>query len=383
MFNRYFPQGVAEGEAFLGREDESARLQDNLSQGRHTLLLSPRRYGKTSLARHEIKKTGYDYAEIDLFLAVDERSIEARFLSGIEELIQKISTVPEQWIQTLFGFFKKSNKKWTIGMKGLKLELKPEDHVDIAGNVLLALQSLEYILSNKQKRAVLFVDEFQEINKVTAGQAIEGAVRHFAQASKFIVFIFSGSNRHLLTTMFGHRERPLYSLCDWIHLYRLDAALYESYINKIAKKTWDSVLQAEVIDEIIHLTECHPEEIYTLCGNIWQYCKQKNKTPTKADVTKVWKRYIKDVLKQTRLSLQINSAGQMRVLILIALNHAEGLTGKSAQKKINLTSPSIVAALNSLESNDFIERKDDGTYQIINPVIKDTLVEYYSDYMDQ
>lgn len=380
MFARYFPQGIAEGEAFLGREPETARLQDNLNQGRHTLLLSPRRYGKTSLARHVITHFNYFYTEIDLFLAIDERSIEARFISGVEHLIQNISATPQQWLNILVNFFKKSDRKWTIEIKGLKLKLKPENHQDIPANLLLAFTALEHVLAKQKKRAVIFIDEFQEISKISSGKGIEGAVRHFAQSSKYIVFIFSGSNRTMLTDIFANRSRPLYSLCDWITLQRIDAALYQTYINKIAKKTWHTILDQEIIDEIINITERHPETIYTLCADLWQYWKQQNGKPKKENVLQVWKQYLRDRLKQTRLALSATSPGQMKILISIATGHNKRLTGKETQKKLNLTSPSIVNALSVLESQDFIEKCEDGSYHLIDPVIKDTLVEYYSEY---
>jgi len=379
MFNRYFPQGIAEGEAFLGRKEEAGRLADNLMCGRHTLLLAPRRYGKTSLARHEIRKIKYAHTEIDLFLAIDQRSIEARFLSGIEELIQKVSDTPSQWIHALMNFFRKSEKKWTIGIKGVKLELKPEDHHDIAGNILLSLQALEHVLAKKQRRAAIFIDEFQEISKIHEGKEIEGAVRHFAQASKYVVFIFSGSSRHLLLDMFGDNSRPLYSLCDWINLNRLEPDLYRRYLNKIANKTWGKPLEESALQSIIDCTECHPEYVYMLCANVWQQSSLKNNSPAKKDVANAWDLYVKEHLKQTRIMLSNLSAGQLKILILIALGYNREMTGKVIQKKINITSPSIVAALNVLENQDMIEKNEDGSYRAIDPAVKTTLVNYYRD----
>ncbi len=382
MFNRDFPQGIAEGDAFLGRVEESARLSDNLQQGRHTLLLSPRRYGKTSLARHTIKKRNSTYTEIDLFLAIDERSIETRFLNGIEELIQKIYPVPQQWLNRLVNFFKQANKTWTIGFTGLKLELKPDNHDDIAGNLLLAFKALEHLLIKKQKTTIIFVDEFQEINKIPAGKLIEGSIRHFAQAAKNIVFIFSGSNRHMLVDIFGDRTRPLYALCDWLSLARLTPDLYQKYINKIAKKTWGEPLSTAVFTEMITLTECHPEATYGLCANLWQYCRQKNRLPTADDVQVVWQLHIKEHLKQTRINLSQYSSGQLKVLILIAVGFNKILSGKVAQRKLDLTSPSILSALSVLENHDLVEKQADGSYHLIDPVMRDTLINYYSEYLD-
>lgn len=382
MSEQYFPLGIAEGIAFLGRSNEADKLTGNLRNGRHSLLLSPRRYGKTSLARHVIHDADVPYSEIDLFLAVDEVSIETCFLQAVESLIQKVSETPEQWFQTLLNFFKKAEKKWTIGIKGLQLELKPESRLNVADNILSALNAVEHVLAQKEKRAVIFVDEFQEINKVKDSKALEGAIRHFAQASKQLVFIFSGSSRHLLVDIFGNRSRPLYTLCDWISLSRLDSTLYKTYINKIALQTWQQELAAETLDAIVTITECHAEATYGLCANLWQHSQNLKQAPDALMVQTVWDMYVNDHLKQTRLALSGLSSGQIKMLILIASGVNKGLTGKEAQKKMNLTSPSIVAALNVLEAEDFIEKVEAGDYwRIIDPIIKSTLIVSYAGYL--
>lgn len=378
MTTNYFPLGIAEGEAFLGREEECARLRNNIKYARHTLLLSPRRYGKTSLARHVIKKSSYAYVEIDLFLAIDERSIETRFLDGIQKLIQELSDKLEQWTSVLINFFKRSDKKWTVGFKGLKLEIKPDNHDDIADNLLSALNAVELILSKKKQHAVIFVDEFQEIARLDKARTLEGAIRHFAQGSKYLVFAFSGSNRHLLIDIFGNRSRPLYELCDWVTIERLDPNLYHKYIEKVANKTWGKEISLEVRRAITDLTECHPEATYSFCAHIWNKC-QKN-PPKIKDIDKLWRQHIRDKHKQTRLILSDASRGQLRILILIAQGYTSGLSGKEAQQKLNLAGSTITDSLNTLVSDDLIERQPDGSYRVLNPILKATLVLYYENY---
>ena len=127
MFEQYFPPGIATGSAFLGREKEINQLENNIMQGYHTLLLAPRRYGKTSLARYIIQYLQLSWMEIDFFLAENELSIEHRFLKGIQSIITAEGE-PERWLMTLIQFFKSANKTWTVGIKGLQLELIPDNH---------------------------------------------------------------------------------------------------------------------------------------------------------------------------------------------------------------------------------------------------------------
>lgn len=377
MNKKTFPLGIAKGQAFLGREQEIKRLTNNLKSGQHTLLLSPRRYGKTSLSTETICKIGWPCASVDLFLAVDTRDTIVKIIQGIEGLIEQLSEQPTQWLKPLMDFFNKANKVWQISFSGVKLELKPNDQYNMADNLLDGLKALEHILSVKKQKAILFIDEFQEICKVPDGKGIEGAIRHFAQSSQYLVFIFSGSNRHLLSNLFGNRSRPLYALCDWMALERLPSKLYKTYLNKLAKKTWGQKLSDDTFSHIILLAECHPEATYALCGKIWQSHENQKTPPTTKDIEQCWSQHLKERLRQTRLNLEPLSKGQLRVLILIAENYNQPISGKEAQKRLDLTSSSISTALKELEKEDLIEGAEPHRYRVIDPVIKSTLVAFY------
>lgn len=47
-----------EGDYFTDREEETRRLEANLTHGINTVLISPRRWGKTSLVKRSLPTTG-------------------------------------------------------------------------------------------------------------------------------------------------------------------------------------------------------------------------------------------------------------------------------------------------------------------------------------
>lgn len=378
MLERYFPLGIASGEAFLGREKEIKQLKSNVSNGVHTLIISPRRYGKTSLVKHVIESNKYPHAEIDFFVAQNEFSIEKKILKGIQEIIAQIDA-PEKWLNVLVSFFKKAQKIWSIGIKGFKLEIIPEHHNDIPENILEALRALEYVLGKKKKKAILFIDEFQEIANIPISRSIEGVIRHFAQSSKHTVFIFSGSSQHLLRYMFDNKARPLYALCDQIKLNRLRPAVYNKYLNLISKRTWNKNLPELVFNKIIEVTECHPRYVYYLCMKLWDKAGSVKSLLTEKKVLEAWDKLIDDRLKDIRDIFFKKSLGQMKILTYIALGNTKELSGTKAQNKLEMSGSAIVQALKILEEEDLIE-KADSRYQIIDPLIKATLIKYNSDY---
>ena len=86
----YFPITIASGDNFCNRKAEITLLKSYIERKWPTLLVSPRRYGKTSLALKTIQQMGLPYACIDLFSIVDEQDIEKAILKGVSKLIQQI-----------------------------------------------------------------------------------------------------------------------------------------------------------------------------------------------------------------------------------------------------------------------------------------------------
>lgn len=375
MIEEYFPTGIASGSAFLGRREESLQLTNNITSGRHTLLLSPRRYGKTSLVKNVIRTMKLPFQEIDLFLTSDAVAIEQKILKGAKLLINELSETPDQWFKSLLQYFQKANKKWSIGIKGLNLQIEPENHSDIPDNILEALNAVESILFKKKQKAIIFLDEIQEIAQVKQSKAIEGAIRHFCQQSHYLTFVFSGSNRHMLRHMFEDRDRPLYALCERIDLGRLPAEAYQKYFNKVSQKTWQMPLNKNVFDRIIELTQCHPRIIYVFCGKLWDYKKEKSPL-TVDDVNHVWDHYLKSKQKDIRSELKNLSAVQLKLLTLISIDQLSELTSKRAQAALGVSGSAITQALQLLDQKDYVEEVGPKKYQLIDPLIKAILVQF-------
>ena len=85
-----FSRGIASGEAFCNRKEELKRILLNIKNITHTLLVSPRRYGKTSLSLSAIEMAKLPYGYIDLFMKCDSGTILNEFYQGLGELVSKI-----------------------------------------------------------------------------------------------------------------------------------------------------------------------------------------------------------------------------------------------------------------------------------------------------
>lgn len=231
----YFPLSVATGQAFCNRVEEISRLRHCIENLRPVLLISPRRYGKTSLALTAIQQTKLPYTQIDFFSAIEELDIERAILQGVGKLISRMESIPKRALAHASEIFEGTNIRAVLGKVELAIEVmrrkeKPAYHV------LDVLEKLERLARKTDKKIILFFDEFQNVGEVTTNHGMESVLRQVAQLTKSIAFIFSGSNRHLLNQMFNDRNRPFYKLCERIVLDRISEVAYEQHLQKVAKK---------------------------------------------------------------------------------------------------------------------------------------------------
>lgn len=340
--------------------------------------MSPRRYGKTSLVKYTVDEIGLLFGEADLFVAVDAKRIEQQILTGVKKIMGGVSSSTEQVLDNIRKYFKKTSAKWTVGTQGVNIALIPENSSDPATTIIEALNALEDLLSKKKIQAVFFIDEVQEIGEVAEGKGIEGALRHVAQQTQFLSFIFSGSNRHLLAKMFYDKARPLYKLCDRIILDRIEESHYTSHINKLARKRWNSNFDDKALDAIFTLTERHPFYLNGLCLHLWE--SNLKQIPSSDEIRLFWKKMVEEERQEIMRELSVLSSGQRKILIAITEGFIKELTGKEFLKKVNMTSSSVVEALRVLEQRDYIEKKESGEYHLIDPLIRTALKYYFGEF---
>jgi AAA+ ATPase superfamily predicted ATPase len=363
----YFPLGVAAGSAFCNRSQETEVLTENIKNGKHTLLIATRRYGKSSLALRALKLSKCQYSEIDFYMATNEKVIEAYILNGVTDLIGKALGSVDKLLTSIKRFVKNLQPKLDIGTSVFKLELTSHSDSDPATNVKEGLLLLEKLLEDKKKYAVLLMDEFQSVGVIAQGKGIEAAIRHVAQKTKYLTLIFSGSNRKLLKTMFEDETRPLYKLCWKMVVKRISAEHYQSHLQKAAKSAWKQDLDVMVLNKIIFLTERHPFYLNKLCDRLWTYYNVK--PPSIRDVERAWSEILEEEKSDAIKEISLLSLGQKNVLYQVAIGTNTHLTSKQTMLELQMTSSSIVTALDGLEEKDIIEKEDD-QYQVINPIVR-------------
>jgi hypothetical protein len=362
----FFPLGLALGNAFCNRVKEKKRLTENISKLAPTLISSPRRYGKTSLVLETLQSTNTDYVLIDFFTATSVADISSIILNGIGRAIALIQPNFTKALKLAMEFFSKIEVKISTQETGFVISLNqgipnPVDEID------KALINLEKLLIKYNKNIILFFDEFQIVGQVTPNISIEAILRSHAQIPSNIGYIFSGSNRHLLDQIFNDRKRPFYQLCDRILLNKIETSDYMKFINNAAIMKWQSKLGVQIFNKIFELTNCHPFYMNALCFKLWQ----TETTPNVDDVIQCWSLLAEEHRPQIGSEIDLLSLNQRKLLGCLArLDNLYSIHSKEFLQSTGMASSSLHQSLQVMLKKDFIEKINDETYQIIDPMLE-------------
>ncbi len=360
-----FPSGIAEGDDFCNRIVERERLAAHILGIRHTVLIAPRRYGKTSLIRQTLIDKDFIYVWVDFLSVTNKEDIENKISKACKELILKLAPELKKIGRQAKELIKSMSPELNLSAMGqsLSLHLTSTDKVAI-DTILLEID--EYAQKTGKKAVVVF-DEFQQISEIKENESVEALIRHAVERSKAITYIFSGSNRHMLSKMFSKSNRPLYRLCQAMVLDRIGKSHYSKFLNKAAQEQWKRGLSDGVIDVILDLTECHPFYVNALCGELWI----KGIFPeTEDQVKETWECYIdahKSIIVADMVNLALN---QKRIIKILAQVATKEPFGSDFCLRTKLSNSSVQRAVASLLLKDIIYVNAQGEYCLLDPALK-------------
>lgn len=366
----YFPTYLAIGGAFCNRKPELKKLFYNIENATPSLIISPRRYGKTSLVFNALAKLKLPFSCVDFYKALSKDDIEIFILNGIGKLLGQLETTPTKLRHIANEFFSNMQIKIVVLNTGITLDFSNRTKKITPVSVILeALEKLQNLAAKKNKKVILFLDEFQVVGEVTEDYSLEAVIREAAQKSPNVAYIFSGSNRHLMEEMFYDKKRPFYKLCDLITIDRISAEEYEEYIQKAASERWNKKLSQDLMDAIFFLTERHAYYVNRLCSLLWQ-----NDFPSKEDIDAVWKKLVLEGRSIIEREVELLNLNQRRVLLRLATQgEIKEPYGKDFTIGLNLSVSSTARALSGLIKKDYVYISKDGIYRVLDPLVRSVL----------
>ena len=247
--NPFVYQGYVSPDYFCDRTEETEELIANLQNGRNTVLISPRRIGKTGLIKnafYRIKETEKDAKciYIDVFPTKNQHDFVQLLGTAIA---QEVLSNEKKAIKRLLEFFGSWRPVFSVdpmtGLPTVSVSIEPSQ-------TEVTLKSVFDYLSQSKHQVYIAIDEFQQItNYPEAGT--EALLRSYIQFSPNVHFVFSGSKRHVMSQIFYSTERPFYQSPVSMGLEPLHEEIYydfarrffESKKGSLSKETFHYIYQ--------------------------------------------------------------------------------------------------------------------------------------------
>ncbi len=275
---------MAKEDNFTNREKETAHLAANFSSLVNTMLISPRRLGKSSLVMHAVKKAMQKDKKlrccfIDLFTVRNE---EEFYRSLAEAVLKATSSRTADFIRKAGKYFSHIVPKFTyspdpssdveVGFNWEEVKKRPEELINLA----------ESIAKEENIKIVVCIDEFQNIGLFDDPKAFQKRLRANWQKHQHVSYCLYGSKRHMLMEVFASPSMPFYKFGDILFLEKIAEKDWVPFIIKRFKDTGKSI-DENLSLKIARMVECHPFYVQQLAQLTW-FRTKKSCTKEEIDI---------------------------------------------------------------------------------------------------
>ena len=259
---------AASGDNFTDRKKETERLLLNFRHGVNTVLISPRRWGKTSLVQKACALAQSDKLKViylDIFPCRSDKDFYEAFASAV---LKQSSSRLEEWLEDAKLFLSRISPKISIGPDpmtdfSISFEMNPESK-----DIDEILQLPEMLARKKGCRFVVCIDEFQQIAEFKDSKTFQKRLRSAWQLQKSASYCLFGSKKHLMNELFEKRSLPFYKFGDTIYLSKIGTADWVEYICGRFKATGKQISE-ELAEQICHRMDNHSSYVQQLAWLVW------------------------------------------------------------------------------------------------------------------
>lgn len=356
--NPFILTGYYSPEFFCNRQEETLRLTQAIKNNRNITLFSIRRIGKTALINHLFYKLRNEKNRLCFYIDVLPTTNLSAFVNLFAStVLGKIESKPEKFVKKVGQLFSSIKPVITFdpitGLPLIQFNIQSVEEAD------KSLEKIFKYLNESNKKIVLAIDEFQQITNYPE-KNIEAVLRSHIQQSRNINFIFSGSQKHILLSIFSKYGNPFYQSTEMMQLERISETEYAEFIKKNFERGKKKINKDSII-KILELCRRHTYYVQFLCNRLYS-TEESNISENLVLIT------LESILKENEpvyLSYRnLLTSYQWKVLTAIALEgSARLITSKDFIAKHNLGTPSSVqSAVKSLIEKEMIFKEEDYFY---------------------
>ncbi|MDF1518584.1 MAG: ATPase [Lutibacter sp.] len=365
---------IATEKNFTNRTIEIERLVNNFNSFVNTILISPRRWGKSSLVAKASKIAMKNdetlrFCFIDLYNIRSEedfyqtlaKEVLKNSSSKMEEISDNVKKFLGQFLPRI-SFSPGSDFDFSLGLNWKEIKMEPDEIINLP----------EKIAHEKNLRFVICIDEFQNISEFEEPLAFQKKMRSLWQVHQKTSYCLYGSKRHMLLDVFTSSSMPFYKFGDVVFLEKIDSTDWLEFIKTRFEETGKTI-DDESINLITSLTDCHPYYVQQLAQQTWFRTKRKCSKELVFDA-------FENLVMQLSLLFQTltDELSKTQINFLKAiLKNAIQLSSKSTIKEYQLgSSANVLKIKNALIKKEIIDIQI-GEISFMDPLYKYWLKKYY------
>ncbi|MCD4734984.1 MAG: ATPase [Bacteroidales bacterium] len=363
------------GKNFTDRENELKHLKQNFISGINTILISPRRWGKSSL----VKKAGDEIVRSDKKIKIvyldmfNMRSEEEFYKSLSENVLKSVSNRIEELIANSKEFFKQFVPKITfsagsqleisLGLNWSEVKQQPDEILNLP----------ERISEKKGYKIIICINEFQNLAYFEDPLAFQKKMRSFWQQHQFANYCLYGSKRHMLTEVFTSPSMPFYKFGDLLFLNKIPADFWKVFIRDRFRSTGKKI-SSEFALAIAFTAKEHPYYVQQLAQLCWLRTTVEVQYKTVTEATDSLVRQLSLLFQYRTESLSTTQIYFLKAMISGVIKYSS----KETISDFNLgTSANVARIKSALIRKEIIDEIIPGYIEILDPIYEIWLKDYY------
>ncbi len=346
---------IVEEPYFTNRTEEVKKVKSILRSDNNLIIISPRRFGKTSLIMKVLKEMERPFIFLDLQLITNREDFAAQILKRVYRVyhFEKIKRLVTNFRIIPNIAFNPLNNEVEISFRGEAAGRLPVEDV---------FNLLEKV-SDKKEKLIVVLDEFQEIKNI--GKELDSQLRSIIQHHKNISYVFLGSQESLMKDIFEKKKSPFYHFGYMLQLDKIPEKEFMKYLIDGLRRVEENPL--ETAKGIVEITKLHPYYTQQLAFTVWEILKVGDKIndPVGEAVNEIIHHHDMDY---ERLWNRINRTDK-KILIGLALSEAAPLSAEFSKKYFSSAMSTVFSGLKRLAGEGMVIKTERG-YEIDDPFFK-------------
>lgn len=266
---------IADGRDFTDRTVDTEKLKNNFRGLVNTIIISPRRWGKTSLVNHALEQMDRDNDYLVCKVDIFNCRTEAQFYQTYVNAILKASySKMEEFLEAAKKYVGAFGPKLTLSDCSQQYELAlGVDFKDKQYSYDEILDLPQKIAVEKGKKFIVCIDEFQNVSTYDDSLGFQRKLRSHWQTHNRVGYCMFGSKRHMLLDIFSNYEMPFYKFGDIMFLDKISEDDWVEFLVRRFEETGKHIT-AETARHLANRVECHPYYVQQLAQLSWLRAKK-------------------------------------------------------------------------------------------------------------